>query len=243
VSAVRINRAFVGLLALATLFSAFATIGQDAGYLDLTDPLPRERIRPLNGIGAGCGGGEGVGDVPTPSPDLTITLISLDKYSYSPGEDVTFEVKVQNTSRKIIEVPWTPHLGDLEPADRTRSYTYQHMTVALEFTDPVSTQTFGIYGNSYGSPDLAGSIRELLPGQWILVRPRQRILFYNEWWSKRFKDSTPLPAKVTPNIVLDKVTYYPGEKEGLPTERPWCSPLQTQKANSFDVILLPHSPG
>ena len=41
-------------------------------------------------------------------------LAYLDKTSYSMGEEITFEVKIQNTGREAIEMPWTSHLGDLD---------------------------------------------------------------------------------------------------------------------------------
>jgi hypothetical protein len=69
-----------------------------------------------------CGGGTGF----TPNNEITIALVSLDKASYSLGEEATYEVKVQNSGKEPIEIPWTPHSGDLEPTDSSKSYTFLH---------------------------------------------------------------------------------------------------------------------
>jgi hypothetical protein len=83
--------------------------------LDLTDPAPRHRIRNPNGGGGGFCEGGGVSGVVI--PDLTLTLMSVDKLAYSVDEDVTFEVKAENTSTHSIVIPWTLHLADLEPIE------------------------------------------------------------------------------------------------------------------------------
>ena len=68
--------------------------------------------------------------------EVTATIVSLDKMRYRIGEEVTFEVKILNSGKKTIIVPWTPHLGDLEPADPRSSYKYRVGVVVLSFSDP-----------------------------------------------------------------------------------------------------------
>jgi len=165
------NRVRIGLLAGIALLVVRTTVSQETGWLDLTDLHPRERIRAPHGGSAECGGGSGF----EPSLETSITLVYLDKTSYSIGEEVTYEVKIENTGKEPIEIPWTPHLGDLEPADSSQSYTYLDAAISLDFTEPNSNRRFSIYSFSYGSSDLAGTTRKLLPGQWIFVRARQKL--------------------------------------------------------------------
>lgn len=138
----------------------------------------RDRIRAPHTVGSSCGGVAGF----TPNTEVSIALVSLDKASYSLGEEVTYEVKIQNSGKKPVEIPWTPHLGDLEPADASQSYTFLQAAVSLTFTEPESKRSFSVYADAYGSSDVPGSTRKLLPGEWVFVRARQKVEVYEEWW-------------------------------------------------------------
>ena len=225
----------IGLLADAALLVACTTVSQEIGWLDLTDLHPRERLRTPHALSGGCGGREGF----EPSLETSITLVHLDKTSYSMGEEVTYEVKIQNSGRETVEIPWTPHLGDLEPADSSQSYTYLHAAVSLNFTEPDSHRSFSIYANSYGASDMPGSTRKLLPGEWVFVRARQKVETYEEWWWSKIKDSSPLNVRVSANLMLNKVTYSPGEKSDSAMDRSVCIPLRTKLGAPSDVALWP----
>ena len=181
------------MLAGAALVAASVVAAQEIGRLDLTDLHPRDRIRVPHTFGGECGGGANF----TSNNELTITLVSLDKTSYSLGDEVTYEVKVQNSGKAPVEIPWTPHSGDLEPADSLESYTFLHAAISLTFTDPDSNRSFAIYANSFGSLDRQGSTRKLLPGEWIFVRAHQKIQAYEEWWWTKIKDSSPLNVRAS----------------------------------------------
>ena len=230
-----IMRLEIGLFALAAVLASQWTAAQESNYLDLTDSLPRERVRPPHTGSGGCGGGAGF----TANSEATITLVYLDKLSYLMGEDVTFEVKVQNSGKEAIEIPWTPHLGDFEPSDATETYSYVAGAVALNFTDPSSHHRFAIYGNFYGSPSVPGSLRKLQPGQWALIRVRKKIEVFEEWWWRRFKDSQPLNVKASANLWLNKVTYFPSQDNSSATEQSMCIPFPTKEVAQLDVTLWP----
>src|SRR6516225_1783585 len=121
----------IGLLAGIALLVVSTTVSQETGWLDFTDLHPRERIRAPHAGSVECGGGAGF----EPELEISMTLVYLDKNSYSMGEEVTYEVKIQNSGTATVEIPWTPHLGDLEPADSSQSYTYLHAAVSLDFTE------------------------------------------------------------------------------------------------------------
>lgn len=229
------NRVRIGLLAAIALLVVCTTVSQETGWLDLTDLHPRERIRAPHGGSGECGGGAGF----EPSLETSITLVYLDKTSYSIGEEVTYEVKIENTGKEPIEIPWTPHLGDLEPADSSQSYTYLAAAISLDFTEPNSNRRFSNYSFSYGSSDLAGTTRKLLPGQWIFVRARQKLEAYEEWWWNKTNDSSPVNVRVSANLMLNKVTYSPGEKSDSAMDRSVCIPLRTKLGASSDVALWP----
>ena len=199
----------IGLVAAAVVLAASAVSPQDVGYLDLTNPAPRQRVRnPNGGMGGHCEGGGVSGNV---IPDLTLTLMGLDKAVYSVGEDVTFEIKVENTSTHGLEIPWTLELADLEPGDPIQPYTYHSAVVSLMLTDPSSPRFIGLYVEFYGSTRVSGTIRELRPSQSIVIRARSKLDFSEEWWRKKISDVQPFAVKAEPDFMLNTVTYSPNE--------------------------------
>jgi hypothetical protein len=106
---------------------------QDAGYIDLTDNIFRESTRRVRTGGGGCGG---TSHSQKSDFEVTATVVSLDKSRYRLGEEATFEIKILNSGKRTIVVPWTPHLGDLEPVDSQIPYNYRVGTQELLFSDP-----------------------------------------------------------------------------------------------------------
>jgi hypothetical protein len=176
----------IGLI--ASFIASFASVGfsQDIGYLDLTTPAPRMPTRSPKRFSGGCGG---TGDGPATSPNATLTLISLDKNTYSLGEEITFEVKIENSGTDTIEIPWTPDLATLEPSDQTQYFSYRSASFVTILTVPDSGHYLFVSGFSYGSTDAPGTIRDLRPGQSFIVRARGRGDVYDSWWSDKLKDS------------------------------------------------------
>ena len=215
------------LLSLIPLFVR----AQEIGYIDLTDNVFRERSRPAQRNGGGCGSSP---HAQQSQSEVTVTVVSLDKIRYRIGEEVTFEIKVLNSGKKTIIVPWTPHSGDLEPADAHSSYRYRVSTISLDFKDPQSRE-FSIFENLYGSPNVPDSLRELSPGQWFTVRGRKRLVLYDQNLAeKEFGNSELVETKVSGLYRQDRGEYYPknGGSDGW-----WCIPLPCQKANQLDVTL------
>jgi hypothetical protein len=226
-----------GLVLTGVVLAASTIFAQEIGYLDLTDPVPRQRIHSSNGGGTGgfCGGG---GDL-SAIPEITVSLVSIDKRAYSIGEEVTFEVRIENIGRYSVEIPWTTHLGDLEPSDSTRSYKYRSALLILSFTDPDFHRSFGLGDTFYGSAEVPGTIQELLPNQSVLIRAREKIEIFQDWWGKRIKEVQPLALKVSPDLMLNEIAYTPGNKGGLGSENIRCIPMNTKKSNQLDVVLWP----
>jgi hypothetical protein len=131
-------------------------------------------------------------------------------------------------------VPWTPHLGDVEPADEHTTYKYRLGVVELSFSDPEGLH-FSIFENLYGLKNAAGSLRKLLPTQWFTVKGRKKLDIYDQRWGRlEFADSGFVETKVTASYRQDTGTYSPndGGSHSL-----WCVPLSCKKANQLDVIL------
>lgn len=225
----------IGLLASAVVLGSLWAAAQESNCLDLTDPLPRERVRPPQLMGGGCSSGTRF----NADSEATVTLVSLDKLSYVMGEEVAFEVKVQNSAKENIEIPWAAHSADIEPSDATETYSYLNGTFDLNFKDPISERSFDILGNSYGSASVPVSLRTLKPGGWASVRVRRKIEIYDDWWWTRLKDPQPLKLNASVHFFWNRMTYVPSHGNDPATENSMCMAFPTKTVGQFDVTLWP----
>jgi hypothetical protein len=226
------HKARIGLVAAGIALAASALLAQEAGYLDLTDPAPRARIRSPNG-GTGCGFSDGT------IGELTLTVASTDKRAYSIGEDVTFEIKIENTGGSSIELPWTPSLANVEPSDPTLSYTYLNAEVDLILSETDSHPSHYLFSRFYGSTDLPWTVRELKPKQSVLIRARGKLQTDQESWIKEAEKAQPLPLKASAGFKLITITYTAAGKRNSASESASCVPLAIRAANQIDLALWP----
>jgi hypothetical protein len=205
--------------------------GQEMGYLDLTGNNFRERSRPTRTFSGSCGGSShGVSS----RTEVTATVVSLNGTRYRIGEEVSFEIKVMNSGKENIVVPWSPHLGDLEPESARSSYKYRVGVVLLVFRD-VEDHEFSISEALYGSPSVLGSLRKLSPGEWFTIKGRKSVELYDENLKKELAASGYIETKVSGLYRQDAGTYSP--KNGG-SDNQQCLPLPCQKANTLNVTLL-----
>jgi hypothetical protein len=106
-------------------------------------------------------------------------------------------------------------------------YRHQHRQVKIAVETPSENK------------DTRVRKRKLLPGEWIFVRARQKVESYEEWWWTKIKDSSPLNVRVSASLMLNKVTYSPGEKSDSAMDRSVCIPLDTKLGTPSDVVLWP----
>lgn len=202
---------------------------REIGYIDLTDPPFRESWRHPRTEAGGCAGGDSV------ARQVTVTLQALDKTIYRFGEEITFEIGIQNAGKEVILVPWTPDLADLEPTDPKANYKYLIGVVILVFKD-FKDRIFSLSESLYGSPNIPGTIRDLPPGQSFTVRGRTKIenLWPREWGKEELAESSAVEAKVSGHFREDK-RIYSTKEGGKLTES--CIPMRSRKANEQDVTL------
>ncbi len=209
-----------------------SALAQEAGYIDLSDNDFREASREVGIHGGGCG--TSPHSAQESQPEVTASIVSLDKTRYRIGEEATFEVKVLNTGNETIVVPWTPHSGDLVPTRPHSSYKLSMGTISLVFEDPEGFK-FLIPEYLFGLPNVPGSLRELSPGQWFIVKGRKSITAYSADWGKQeFADSGFVEARVRALYMEDTRSYFSKDGGSLSD---WCIPLRCQKSNQLEVTL------
>jgi hypothetical protein len=170
-------------VAMAVLLCASpALIAQEVAYLNLLGVTPRREFRapkapdPVCEDGVCTGGGVGSGSVGCGAPArdepraLKTTLVSLDRFSYTAGDELEMEVRIENVGSLAMDIPWSPHLSDLQPADETLAFSYSSLYLSLLLRRPDGQTEDILVESLYGVQGRAGSLLTLRPGQWVRLR-------------------------------------------------------------------------
>lgn len=227
------------LISVVLLFCALPLAAQEVGYLNLLSVVPRTQLRapapppPVcdeNGCSAsgGIGGGSigcGAGSLDDPRA-LKSTLVFLDRLSYSAGESVEMEIRIENVGRVAMGIPWSPHLADLQPADETARFSYSNLFIDLvlrtrdgEIDVPAATEL-------YGNPEHPGTLLILQPGEWVRLRlnmalalPVAQIRDGDPWSANvrsGLRSETFVPNVKSGGFSTDIVNLYPHQLSGTP---------------------------
>lgn len=147
------------------------------------------------------------------------------------GEEATeVEALLTATGLVPIDLPVSPHLSDLQPADEWQ--TFQYLSLALEVrlsaTEPVQALGLG-YVELYGSVEHEDTMVTLKPGQWIRVKANLKL---HTW------PSEPVEAQLRGDFWIHKNVYKPHEG-GAFTEAVNDYPNHTTLAPTVTVRFSP----
>lgn len=154
------------------------TSDQEVGYLDITQAVVTQRIHdPTTGSGSGMGSGSGdsIQTRPEILQPLRISIVSLESTKYKLGDDVVYEIKVENTGHEQLMIPWDPNLAHMEHEATATEYSYRMASIALWLTDagkPFETLEPSLL---YGTTSTPSSFIKIAPGEWVRVRAKARL--------------------------------------------------------------------
>lgn len=227
------------LIAAVLPFCALPLAAQEAGYLNLLDVAPRTQLRapapppPVcdeNGcsVSGGIGGGSigcGAGS-PNDPRALKTTLVFLDRLSYSAGDPVEMEIRIENVGRVAMEIPWSPHLADLQPADETARFSYSNLYIALVLRTGDDAIYVPAATELYGNPEHPGTLLSLQPGEWVRLRLRTALavpvakIKDDDLWSANvtsgLRSETFVPHIKYGGFSTDIANLYPRQLSGAP---------------------------
>jgi hypothetical protein len=221
---------------IALLWIAFChtapVFPQEIGLIDLTNPPFRESMRHPRTLGDACGGVSH----PQIQRQVKVTIVSLDKTVYRPGDDLTFEVTVQNIGRRAVLVPWTPHASDVEPENDRVQYSCRVSSIILRFEDP-EQHTFSVGSSLYGSRSVPGSLRLLAPGESFRVQARLPFRpLAPGWTNEELAEKGPFLAKVQADFREDIRTFTPANG-GAMTDS--CTDIHSIAADPVEITVEP----
>lgn len=166
--------------ASATAIQHQQTQGQEIAYLDLSNvnartelrhpPVPKTEcaLHHMCGFFSGSAAPEAIFDEHKRA--LRTTLTWMDKAEYKDGDRAQFEATVENVGEVPIDIPWTPHLADLQPADDIAEFQAYSFGISIELRalNHDSTQIGHVI--LFGSPDQEETMLTLNPGQRVRIK-------------------------------------------------------------------------
>jgi hypothetical protein len=160
-------------LALATcaFLSSGAALSQDDHFIDLSVPDADE-----NDCGnMGCGSARAVDHAPIPEVKLTVQLDSIERTTYSVGEDVMCQIRLTNVGEQPIAIPWgrDPQIAvPCCPSSRYWDLKGKKLDAffGLRFRDPSGAFADVILGSLYGAMEDSSTYQVLLPRRTALIR-------------------------------------------------------------------------
>ena len=164
-------------LALAVATALISTCpAQEVAFLDLTKVAARVELQrpkatsPVTGEYSGTQETSECFDSTHEAGALNTSLMSLDRTHYQIEDEPTFEVTMENAGSRPIEIPFSPHLADLQPKNRAQKFAYSelHLTLWIASGEQWSANTGGGV-ILYGSTDHANTRLTLNPGEWVRV--------------------------------------------------------------------------
>ncbi len=188
---------------------------QEIKFIDLSRVQQRTSLRfppaqqpdcaPNQGcVGGGYGGGSVVDGAPAPRDPRALgaaidsvvpTDITLDPF------DVEF--RILNTGLVPIDLPVSPQLTDLQPANEWQAFKYLSLALEarLSATSPVQALGLG-YIELYGSAEHEDTIVTLKPGQWIRVKGKLKL---HTW------PAQPVEGQLRGDFWIHENSYQPHE--------------------------------
>ena len=188
----RFNRnRWLGVALALTLGTSITCVAQEVGSIDLAQIVARTELRrptPRSAEMIDRQGGGGIVDsrhydcdVPNAPKDagaLRTTLVWLDRDEYAVGDHQKFEVRIENVGSVPVEMPFSPHLADLQPVDASQKFGYSVARVEFwiggarwEATDSRSDVAL------YGANQHPGTMLTMHPGEWVRIIGTGEITF------------------------------------------------------------------
>jgi hypothetical protein len=170
-------------VSLAVMLGSGACLAQEVGSIDFPQIVAHTELRhpaPRSDEATDRRGGGGIVDsrhddcdVPNAPKDagaLRITLVWLDRDEYAVGDHQKFEVRIENVGSVPVEMPFSPHLADLQPVDASQKFGYS--VVRVEFwiggTRWEWTSSEGEVA-LYGASQHPGTMFTMHPGEWVRI--------------------------------------------------------------------------
>jgi hypothetical protein len=174
-------KAFAGCARLVLLISVFldlTALGQQVGFLDLTqlDPNPFQHKRFEMGSDCPAVGGGRFGAAvgcPRPTKPLEIELLNFENGEPALGKESAVVVRIRNTGKEAAVLPWSTFPAEIEEPDNAGKFGYDSAILGLTIFLPGN---LGISKTALSEVSLFGSVtkawtqQKVAPGEWVDIK-------------------------------------------------------------------------
>ena len=198
---------FVWTLAL-TLLLPFELLAQRqvGDLLDLTKDIPPQKER----VSGGSGGGPIlIGSTIKKEVPLRITLLHFDKLAYRLGEQIVYEVRLENVSNHDLTLPWSLDLDKVKPDEKKDPPGYLTSSLSLVFNDPIYGIEFVGLASLYGSQLVPDSLKVLRPNERVRIRAARTFFFGDARISDRVIRELPIRLDLSAYFNLQDRPFDP----------------------------------
>ncbi len=172
---------------------------QDPNFLDLTAYESAEDRPPRTGGGlaSSVGGADSLKSAP-----LKITLQALDKRNYHFGDQVTYEVTLENITTSVLTIPWSPDPSKVGLDGPVNPPVYFEASLSLVAEDETAGPQFIDSHRIFGAPSVPGSLKIVRPREKVRIRAAGSWQFTDSSVARRVLAKSPFTVKVRANFRL-----------------------------------------
>jgi len=154
---------------------------QEVASIDLTQITPRTDLRrpaptsATSGLVSGANENHACTDIGQRVGALRTTLTALDRAQYQFGDEPVFEVKIENVGSQPLQIPISPYLADLQPADAGQKFEFSQLSVALWIGGKQWNSNMGGGVFVYGADSHPETLVSLRTGEWVRIIGKGKI--------------------------------------------------------------------
>ena len=157
------------------------TTAQEVASIDLTQITPRNDLRRPGPTSATSGPASVTNenhactDIGQRVGALRTTLAALDRAQYQFGDEPVFEVRIENVGSQPLQIPISPYLADLQPADPGQKFEFSQLSVALWIGGKQWNSNMGGSVAVYGADNHPETFVSLRTGEWVRIVGKGKI--------------------------------------------------------------------
>ena len=173
-------RAAVALILVTALWGD--TAAQEVGFIDLTQITPRTDLRrpaptsATSGTVNSTNENHGCTNIGQAVGALRTTLVALDRAHYQFDDEPVFEARIENVGSQSLQIPISPYLADLQPADPGQKFEFSQLSVALWIGGKQWNSNMGGDASVYGADSHPETLVSLRTGEWVRIIGKGKIV-------------------------------------------------------------------
>ncbi|MBI1760919.1 MAG: hypothetical protein HYR56_05715 [Acidobacteria bacterium] len=133
---------------------------------------------------------------------LKVTLVSLNKTSYQLGDEVVYEILLENITTENVVIPWSADQGEPVGSGDIRGSIY-----LIAPDERKGDQLVALRG-IVGSPSIPSSLKTLRPGQKVRIKAGGRWVFFDAEVAPRILTKLPAVFGVAGGFSLEGPAPY-----------------------------------